>query len=137
MSILMPVLRRLRKASTDMMRTGSVLHLNRQQGTQLAAYCSAYRSYLWHCLLPSPERNQALRSIQGVQGRLEQLQEQGQAHLALPLSMEEGTTLKQLFIILMQQYGNAPPSAERNQKLGELGSLRVLIERTLRQMQAL
>ncbi len=120
-----------------MMHTGPILHLNRQQGTQFAAHCSAYRSSLWRCLLPSPERNQALRGIQGLQGRLEQLQEQGQAHLALSLSMEEGTILKQLFIILMQQYGNAPPSAERNQKLGELGSLRVLVERTLRQTQAL
>lgn len=120
-----------------MMHTGPILHLNRQQVTQLATHCSAYRSYLWRCLLPSPERNQALRSIQALQGRLEQLQEQGQAHLALCLSMEEGTTFKQLFLVLMQQYGTAPPSAERNQKLAELGGLRVLVERTLRQTQAL
>jgi hypothetical protein len=51
--------------------------------------------------------------------------------------MEEGTTFKQLFLVLMQQYGTAPPSAERNQKLAELGGLRVLVERTLRQTQAL
>lgn len=120
-----------------MMQTGPILHLNRHQAAQLAAHCSAYRSYLWRCLLPSSERNQALRSIQGLQGRLEQLQEQGRADLALLLSMEEGTTLKQLFLILMQQYGTEPPSAERTQKLGELASLRLLVERTLRQTQAL
>lgn len=120
-----------------MMQTGPILRLNRQQIIQLAAHCSAYRSYLWHCLMPSPERNQALRHIQALQGRLEQLQEEQQANLALSLSMEEGTTLKQLFLILMQQYGTESPSAERTQKLGELAGLRLLVERTLRQTRAL
>ena len=120
-----------------MMKIGPVLRLNRQQAAQLATHCSAYRSYLWRCLMPSPERNQALRSIQGLQGRLEQLQEEGPADLALPLSMEEGTTLKQLFLVLMRQYGNAPPSEQRTKALGELASLRLLVERTLRQTQAL
>jgi hypothetical protein len=51
--------------------------------------------------------------------------------------MEEGTTLKQLFLVLMRQYGNAPPSEQRTKALGELASLRLLVERTLRQTQAL
>ena len=118
-----------------MRQTGPLLCLSRQQGTQLSAHCSAYRSYLWRCLLPSPERNQALRSIQALQGRLEQVQEQGQADLAFFLSVEEGIILQQLFTVLMQQYGTMPPSEQRAKTLGEFVGLRLLVERTLRQAQ--
>ena len=120
-----------------MRHTGPILPLKGQQVAQLVAHCRAYRSYLWRCLMPSPVRNQTLRSIQGLQGRLEQLQGQEQANVTLCLSMEERATLKQLCMVLMQQYGNAPPSEERNRTLGELGSLRVLVERNVCQVQAL
>lgn len=120
-----------------MMQTHPVLRLKRQQFTQLATYCTAYRAYLWRCLLPSPQRNQALRSIQRLQARLDQMREQEQAEFVCFLNAEEGTTLKQLCLVLMQQYGGASPSDQRNQALGELASLRVLIERTVRQTQTL
>jgi hypothetical protein len=120
-----------------MMETAPALHLNPSQVAHLIGYCSAYRASLWRSAMPTPERNQALRSIQALQGRLEKAQEQGQTNVVLALSMEEGTALRQLFLVLMQHYSQKPPSAERNQKLGELGSLRVLVERTFRQTQAL
>ena len=119
-----------------MMETAPALHLNPSQVAHLIGYCAAYRSSLWRSVMPTPERNQAIRIIQAFQGRLEKAQEHGHASVILALSGEEGTALRQLLLGLMQHYSQEPPSAERNQKLGELGSLRVLVERTLRQTQA-
>jgi hypothetical protein len=119
-----------------MRETTPALSLNPSQIARLIGYCTAYRSSLWRSALPTPERNQTMRVIQALQGRLEKAQEHGHASVILALSGEEGTALRQLLLVLMQQSSQEPPSAERNQKLGELGSLRVLVERTLRQMQA-
>jgi hypothetical protein len=123
-----------------MMKAGPVLCLSRQQAQQLATHCRAYRAYrayLWQCLPPSSERNQALRGIQALQGQLEQFREQTQPNLTLFLSEEGKSTLRQLFFILMKHYGTEQPSAQRNQMLGELASLRLLVERTCRQTQVL
>ena len=119
-----------------MMETAPALHLNPSQVAHLIGYCAAYRSSLWRSVMPTPERNQAIRIIQAFQGRLEKAQEQGQTNVILALSGEERTALQQLLLVLMQQCGQEPPSAERTQKLGEIGSLRVLVERALRQTQA-
>lgn len=118
-----------------MMGTVPVLRLSRDQFAQLTAHLSAYRSYLWQSIMPTPERNQTIRSIQAMQGRLEQ--EQGKADIALCLTAEEASALKQLFSGLIQLYGTAPPSEQRMQTLAELTSLRLLVERTFRQTQAL
>jgi hypothetical protein len=119
-----------------MMETAPALFLNPSQVARLIGFCAAYRSALWRSAMPTPERNQALRSIQALQGRLEKAQEHGQTNVVLTLSGEERIALQQLLLGLMQQCSREPPSAERTQKLGELGSLRVLVERTLRQTQA-
>lgn len=119
------------------MEATPLLRLNPQQLAQLLAHCVAYRAYLWQCVMPTPERNQTLRSIQALQGQLLAFQEQGQPERALPLSSEEAHLVKQLLSRLMQHYGNAPHSEQRTQALGELARLRVLVERTLRQTQAL
>jgi len=119
------------------MQTGPILHLNQQQAEQLLAHCRAYRAYLWQCLMPCPQRNQALRTIQMVQGQVEHLQEHGHADCALPLRLEDRTTLQQLCLVLLQQYASAPPSAERTRRLGEVAGLRVLVERACRHTQAL
>jgi hypothetical protein len=119
-----------------MRETVSALHLNPSQIAQLIGFCTAYRSSLWRSVMPTPERNQVIRCVQALQGRLEKAQEQGQTNVVLTLSGEERMALQQLLLVLMQQCSQEPPSAERTQKLGELGSLRVLVERALRQTQA-
>jgi hypothetical protein len=118
-----------------MMETTPVLRLNPAQVAQLADYCTAYRSYLWQAIMPTPERNQMIRSIQALQGRLEKAQEQAQAGIALLITTEEKHTLKQLLSGLIQMYGNAPPSEQRNQALGELAECRIAIQRMLYQTQ--
>ncbi len=115
-----------------MMETAPVLRLNAQQAEQLVRQCAAYRKYAFQCLPPSPERNQTMRGIQAVEGRL--LSPQGQAHMetVLVVSREEGGALRQMISIMMQAYSVAQPSEVRTQALGELAVLRVLIERALR-----
>ena len=119
------------------MEAAPALRLNPQQLAQLLTHCVAYRAYLWQYIMPTPERNQTIRSIQALQGRLLAFQEQGQPEIALPLNSEETNLVKQLLSRLMQQYGNMPHSEQRTRMLGELASLRVLVERTLRQTQEL
>ena len=118
------------------METAPMLHLNSQQLAQLIGYCAAYRSYLWQHVLPTPERNQTVRGLQGLQGRLEKAQEQATV-LALPLCPEEKTALTQLFRGMTQYYAAAPSSEERTRALGDLASLRMYIERASRQTQTL
>jgi hypothetical protein len=120
-----------------MMGTVPVLRLQWYQRAQLTAHCTTYRAYLWQQVLPSPERNQRLRVIQSLQGRLEKAQEQGLVDIDLCLTAEERSAVKQLLSELTQFYGAAPPSEQRTQKLGELAGLRLQIERTFRQTQAL
>jgi hypothetical protein len=120
-----------------MMHTAPVLRLNAAQVAQLIGYCTTYRSFLWRSALPTLERNQMLRSLQALQGRLEKAREHAQVEIALLLTREEQHTLKQLLSGLIQMYGNAPPSEQRNQALGELAACRLAIQRMLDQMQPL
>src|SRR5579884_3604980 len=101
--------RRLWKAGRRMMYTAPVLRLNACQVAQLIGYCTGYRSYLWQSVMPTPERNQIIRSIQALQARLEKAQEQGQAEIALFLTEEEKNTLKHLLNEVIRLYGSAPP----------------------------
>jgi hypothetical protein len=120
-----------------MMGAVPVLRLTQRQLTQLLAHCTTYRSYLWQYLLPSPERNQTLRVIQSLQGRLEKAQEQGREGVDLSLTAEERSTIKQFLSGITQLYGAAPPSEQRTQKLGEITGLRLLVERAFLQTRAL
>ncbi len=120
-----------------MMETAPVLRLNPAQVRQLIGYCTEYRSSLWRYTMPTPERNQMIRSLQAFQGRLEQAQEQAQAGITLLITTEEKHLLKQLFTGLIQYYGNAPPSEQRNQALGEITECRLAIQRMMYQTQAL
>lgn len=118
-----------------MMETAPVLRLNPAQVTQLISYCTAYRSYLWQSAMPTPERNQTIRSLQAFQGRLEKTQEQAQTEITLLVTNEEKNTLRQLLSGLIQCYGNASPSEQRNQALAEITECRVAIQRMLYQTQ--
>jgi hypothetical protein len=120
-----------------MMETVSVLRLNGQQVMQLMTYLAAYRSYLWQAVLPTPERNQVIRTIQAFQGRLEPLQASGQEQGTIVFSKEEGTALKQLLGELMRHYGASAARDRENPTLSEIAGLHVLVERSLRHPQAL
>lgn len=118
-----------------MMETAPVLRLNPAQAAQLIGYCTEYRSSLWQSAMPTPERNQMIRSLQALQGRLEKAQEQAQAGITLPVTAEEKRTLQQLFSGLVQCYGHALPSEQRNQALAELTECRLAIQRMIYQTQ--
>ena len=120
-----------------MMDAAPVLRLNPAQVAQLIGYCTEYRSYLWQSAMPTPERNLLIRGLQAFQGRLEKAQEQAQAGIDLPVTKEEKRTLTQLLSGLIQCYGHAPPSEERNQALGRITECRLAIQRMLYQAQTL
>lgn len=117
-----------------MIKTIPTMHLTPFQVEQLLGYCATYRSYLWQCLAPAPERNQLIRTIQMVQGRLEKAQEQGQE---VTFAGAEYTTVRQVLSGLTQAYGHAPPSERRTWQLGVLAAFRRQIEQPLRKTQAL
>lgn len=114
-----------------------VLRLNPLQIGQLVGYCAAYRSYLWQNTWPAPERNVTIRHIQVLQGKLEKSQEQVQAEHALFLAGEEQQTLKRLLSEMLRLIANAPSSEQRMRQVAEVAGLRVLVERTFRQAEAL
>lgn len=115
--------------------TGALAYLrvSHTQLTQLLAFCASYRASLWQVVPPSPERNQALRVIQVLLGRLEKTREQGLAEVDLCLNAEESRMLRQLLWAQMQQCRTEAPGELRNQRLGALVMLRLLVERALRQ----
>ncbi len=119
-----------------MMETASVLRLNGHQITQLMTYLRTYRSYLWQSVLPTPERNQVIQTIQVLQGRLEPFQAAGQEG-AIHLSKEEGTALKQILRALMTHYGATAARDRENPTMSEIAGLHLLVERSLRNTQAL
>jgi len=120
-----------------MTQTALTLPLSTMQAAQLVGLCATYRAYAWRTLPPSPERNQTMKALQSVQGRVSQALTSGLETVWLLASEEEKQILRQVVCLLMQSYGAEPSSEERNQALGELAGLRLLIERTCRQTQAL
>lgn len=44
------------------------LALDPSQADQLSRWCARYRSYAWHHLEPTPERNQVMKVAQAVRG---------------------------------------------------------------------
>lgn len=106
--------------------------LNRTQADQLCRWCASYRAYAWQHLEPTPERNQTMKVAQAVQGRLTALQTGDAEALCLVVSEDEKQVLRQLISTLMQLSGAETASEERNRALGELASLRTLIERMAR-----
>ncbi len=113
------------------------LSLGQAQTEQLADICAAYRAYAWRMLEPTTERNQTMRAIQAVQGRLSQARAEGSETLDLTLCAEEKQALRHVMCVLMQARGAEPASEERNQALGELAVLRVVLEQACRQAWAL
>lgn len=110
------------------MQDRPVLRLARQQLECMLNWCALYRSSLWQSVPPTLARNQAVREIQVLQGRLTKAKEQGQAEIVLELTSEEFATLNQLCCRMMQRYTVAPASEQRTRHLSVLTLLRFLIE---------
>jgi hypothetical protein len=120
-----------------MMQTAPILCLNSSQVTQLIAFCAVYRAHLWQQFQPTPERNQLIRAIQALEGRLEKAQDEATSHKVLSLSVGEKNALQQQLIELLRLYGKEPESIERNQRLAEIFEIRKTIEQMIHQPQAL
>jgi hypothetical protein len=116
------------------MRTREItLRLTLAQRTRLGEACAAYRSYAWQALPPTPERNQTLKGVQAVQGRLAAMQDQTQEAAEMHMDEQEREALRRMLRALMQAWGADVPSPQRTQRLAELAQVRLLIERRGRQ----
>jgi hypothetical protein len=111
-----------------MMGTAPPLQLTRDQASRLQAYLQAYRRYAFASLMPSVERNTALRILQTMQGKLIKVMDQKTALLQLVLTREEMTTLKTIITELLALYARQPESAERIATLGDLAALKISLK---------
>ncbi len=118
-----------------MMDTSHTLPLSQPQAEQLAQACAIFRSYAWQQLDPSEERNRLMKAGQSVQGRVSQQHTGGVEPLWLTITEDERSSLRVILSTLMQVYGTEPASSTRNQTLGDLATLRVLLERGRRHTQ--
>lgn len=106
-----------------MTQTALVLSLNTAQVEQLAGYCAAYRTHAWHEIAPTAERNQTLRAVQAVQGRLTTWKsEQRTEPLLFALTEEERQALRQMIGVLLQIPGVQISPEGRAQALNGLAS---------------
>lgn len=107
-----------------MMSTAPPLLLTHEQASRLQAYLQIYRRMTFASLLPSIERNQTLRLLQGMQGKLIGIVDQKTASLQLILTIEEMTTLKIIIRELLTLYATQPGGPERNATLADLADLK-------------
>jgi hypothetical protein len=105
------------------------LELGPYQAMQLARYLEEYRAYAWRELAPSPERNQALRVAQSIQGRVAAWRGETQRTLLLEMSEEEQQTTRQVLVTLTRVAQLAFPSPQRQHTLSELAAFRLLLAR--------
>ena len=77
-----------------------------------------------------------MKAGQAIQGRVSQQHTGGVEPLWLTITEEERSALRVILRTLIQIYGAEPASRERNQALGDLATLRVLLERGRRHTQA-
>ena len=86
-----------------MMQETLILTLNVAQVDQLMSYCPGYRVHAWREFAPTAERNQTLRAIQAVQGRLTVWRAERRTEtLRFAVSEEERQSLRQMVGVLMQ-----------------------------------
>lgn len=109
------------------------LRLTPAQMAQLLEACAAYRAYAWQVLPPTPERNQTLKGVQAVQGRLAAVQGQAEEPAEMSIDEQERQALRLMLRTLMLAWGADVPSQERTHRLAELAQVRLLIERRGRQ----
>lgn len=107
-----------------MMSTAPPLPLTYEQASRLQLHLQTYRRVIFASLLPSVERNQMLRTLQGVQGKLIQMMDQKMASLQLVLTTEEMTILKTIIRELLAWYATQPIGPERNMALADLADVK-------------
>jgi hypothetical protein len=111
-----------------MMRsTAPPLSLTLEQASCWQAYLQTYRRYAFASLAPSPKRNNTLRILQGIQGKLILIVDQRTTQLSLTLTVEELTTLRTVTEELRLLYLQEKASAERDAALADLGVLRDML----------
>lgn len=107
-----------------MMGTAPALSLTREQASRLHTYLQTYRRYAFGCLMPSVDRNNILRILQTMQGKLTDVMAQKNALLMLMLTAEEMATLKAITMALLVLYAKKPASSERSATLADLAALK-------------
>ncbi len=116
--------------------TAMTLALGSYQAARLARYLAAYRAYAWRKVPPSPQRNQALRAAQGMQGRV--VAWRGEEHKTLLLSLSERE--KQAMSLVLTTLTQAPQIAfspvERAYALNEIAAFRLLLAQCRQPTQA-
>lgn len=107
-----------------MMSTAPPLLLTLDQAGRLQGYIQAYRHYAFTFLAPSTGRNNTLRILQAIQGKLIEAMDQKIVVLQLVLTTEEMATLKTVVTELLALYAKQPESAERLATLADLAALK-------------
>jgi hypothetical protein len=107
-----------------MMSTAPPLPLSHAQASRLQGYIQMYRHYAFASLAPSTGRNNTLRILQAVQGKLIEMMDQQTAVLQLVLTAEEMATLKVITAELLVLYAKKPESIERIATLTDLAALK-------------
>ena len=102
-----------------------LLTLTRDQATRLQAYLQQYRCAIFATRLPCPDRNNTLRIVQTMQGKLIKTMDQGTALFRLFLAPEEMSTLKTLTAELLLLYARKPPGEQRDATLTYLAALKI------------
>ena len=105
------------------------LQLTRAQAGRLHAYLQRYRHVLLTTRLSCPQRNQRVRIVQSVQGRLIKTLDQSTSLSHLLLAHEEVATLHILAAELLLLYAQEPPSEQREATLTDLAALKVHLKR--------
>ena len=103
----------------------SPLLLTSEQAQRWHEYLQAYRRQAYASVQPGVERNQTLRLLQGIQGRLLARRQQDAA--PLHLSSEEVQSLKEVIAVLFRWYGSQPATSERLTLLIGLNELRTML----------
>lgn len=107
-----------------MMSTAPPLVITHDQANRLQGYVQAYRHYAFASLVPSAGRNNTLRILQAVQGKVIAAMDQQTAVVQLVFMAEEIATLQAVTAELLVLYAKQPESAERIATLGDLAALK-------------
>lgn len=107
-----------------MMSTAPPRLISRDQANRLQGYIQMYRHYAFAAIAPSTGRNNTLRVLQAVQGKLIEVMDQQTTVLQLMLTVEEMATLKTITAELLTLYAKKPESTERIAALADLAALK-------------
>lgn len=100
--------------------------MSREQRELLLIGIRLYLNHLWTMVAPSPERNNIIRVLQMLKGKLLDLLEEFSLS-PLPLSMEEQMITRDMLNVLIQHAGNLPELSAPEQRAG-LVALKTHIE---------